>query len=126
MLFGCKLTLVAVAADNVAAATADNVAVAVAAIHFIPAFTIFSRFFRFPGWRQGMLALAEAVSLSKPTDGWFLPNCGGSVSTLLDERNAEERRAARVVAFDQESEEEEEGLEEAEKINVLQVLIFSE
>ena len=72
-----------------------------------------------------MLALAEAVSLSKPTDGWFLPNCGGSVSTLLDERNAEERRAARVVAFDQESEEEEEGLEEAEKINVLQVLIFS-
>ncbi len=87
---------------------------------------IFSCFFRFPGWRQGMLALAEAVSLSKPTDGWFLPNCGGSVSTLLDERNAEERRAARVVAFDQESEEEEEGLEEAEKINVLQVLIFSE
>ena len=77
------------------------------------------------GWRQGMLALAESLSLSRPDVGWFVPNCAdGGVATLLDGRNAQERRKVRVGVFDDnvggggddlEGEEEEE-----EKINVLQ------
>lgn len=58
--------------------------------------------------------MVEAVSVSKPGDGWFVPNCD-RVSTFLDGRNAEERRSVRVTAFGGEREEEED-------LNVMQAV----
>ncbi len=63
-----------------------------------------------------MLSMAEAMSVAKPDNGWFLPNCDSGVTTLLDGRNNKERRSVRVQAFNPDAKED-----QAESVNVLQV-----
>ena len=58
-------------------------------------------------WRRGMLGVIEAMSVEKPENGWFIPNCGtdgasiflssgdGSVKELA-ERN---RKNVRIPLF---------------------------
>ena len=62
-----------------------------------------------------MLALVEAMSLEKPENGWFVPNCGdGGVRALLGEEGAEQRRSVRIQLFGGEG-----------TVNLLQVGIIS-
>ena len=63
------------------------------------------------GWRQGVLALAEAISVDKAENGWFVPNCD-EMPALLNAANADMRRAVRVPML------EDLGV----KVNVLQVI----
>jgi hypothetical protein len=62
------------------------------------------------GWRQGMLALAEAISLYKPENGWFIPNCD-NVPFLLDGSYSKERRTVTVPLLQ----------EDQKMVNALQV-----
>ena len=48
-----------------------------------------------PGWRQGVLTLAEALSVDKAKNGWFIPNCD-EMPALLNAANADMRRTVRV------------------------------
>ena len=63
------------------------------------------------GWRQGVLALAEAMSEDKADNGWFIPNCD-EMPALLNSANADMRRTVRVPML--------ENLET--KVNVLQTI----
>lgn len=65
------------------------------------------------GWRQGVLSLAEALSVDKPDAGWFIPNCD-AMPGFLDEDHAHLRRTVTVPELDSE--------DGAEKQNVLQTL----
>lgn len=57
-----------------------------------------------------MIALAEAMSLIKPQNGWFIPNCD-KVTNFLTDQFANERRKVRVKQVDGDS-----------KVNALQVV----
>jgi len=46
-----------------------------------------------------MLALAEAMSLEKPSNGWFIPNCDEEVPSFFDDAHAKYRREVRVQLF---------------------------
>lgn len=76
------------------------------------------------GWRQGILTLAEALSVGKPESGWFIPNCD-NVPFFLDENHAKERREVRIAPLDEKSpssDEEADDKEELAKQNVLQTI----
>ena len=57
-----------------------------------------------------MLALAESMSVNKPDNGWFIPNCD-HVGSLLDEAHANERRVVKIQRLQGEG-----------QVNVLQTL----
>ena len=66
-------------------------------------------------WRQGVLQQLESMSQLKPSNGWFVPNCGdGGVRALLGEEGAEQRRSVRIQLFGGEG-----------TVNLLQVGIIS-
>jgi hypothetical protein len=55
-----------------------------------------------------VLALAEAMSLERPTNGWFVPNCAVGLAGrdgLLSQQGATERRSVRVPLLDDEDED---------------------
>ncbi len=64
------------------------------------------------GWRQGMLVLAESMSLEKPSNGWFIPNCD-DVPHWLGGEHAKERRGVTVALLQ----------EEEQKVNAMQVCL---
>ena len=34
-------------------------------------------------WRRGMLGVVEAMSVEKPENGWFIPNCGTDGASIF-------------------------------------------
>lgn len=53
--------------------------------------------------------MAEAISVTKPENGWFIPNCD-KMPGFLNDKFANERRSVKVPQFDGEKD-----------VNVLQV-----
>eukprot|EP00094_Tigriopus_californicus_P009354 TCALIF_09019-PB protein Name:"Protein of unknown function" AED:0.11 eAED:0.12 QI:206/0.75/0.66/1/1/1/9/985/816 len=66
------------------------------------------------GWRQGMLAMAEALSVNKPENGWFIPNCDDATA-FLDNEHAALRREVRIPLLTTQTAEE-------KSVNVLQAI----
>lgn len=66
------------------------------------------------GWRQGMLAMAEALSVNKPENGWFIPNCDDATA-FLDSEHAKLRREVRIPLLSSQTEEQ-------KSVNVLQAI----
>jgi len=52
-------------------------------------------------WRQGVLVMTQAMSVEKPRNGWFIPNCD-SVHFFLGAKHAAERRTVRVRLLQEE------------------------
>ena len=67
--------------------------------------------------------MAEALSVGKPENGWFIPNCD-NVPFYFDESRAKERREVRIAPLDEKSPSSDEKADEKEELakqNVLQV-----
>eukprot|EP00095_Tigriopus_kingsejongensis_P001054 maker-scaffold631_size122145-snap-gene-0.37 protein:Tk01054 transcript:maker-scaffold631_size122145-snap-gene-0.37-mRNA-1 annotation:"hypothetical protein CAPTEDRAFT_219523" len=69
------------------------------------------------GWRQGMMAMAEALSLAKPQNGWFIPNCD-DMGALLDAEHASMRRQVRIPLLSSEGQKS----TDPKTVNVLQAI----
>ena len=63
-------------------------------------------------WRQGVLVMTQAMSVEKPRNGWFIPNCD-SVHFFLGAKHAAERRTVRVRLLQ----------EEEQTVNAFQVVM---
>ncbi len=49
-------------------------------------------------WRQGILGLAEALSLDQPDNGWFIPNCDDT-TLFFSNRAVTQRRNVEIPLF---------------------------
>jgi hypothetical protein len=64
-------------------------------------------------WRQGIMSLAEAMSLDKPENGWFIPNCEDG-TLFFSSQSIEQRKNVEIPLF-----------VTGDKQNVLQVILFA-